>query len=68
MATNEAERSKVHIMKGFVLNPGDRVLLTVDHELDPVQATEISELLNERFPDVEFTMFAGATAIQVQAQ
>jgi len=49
----------IHFVEALTLQPGDRVLLRVDPQHVSQEVTErLGQLLNERYPDVEFTVLA----------
>jgi hypothetical protein len=47
------------------LQPGDRVLIAL-HQATVPRAQQMKDQLEQRFPGVEFTLLAGATAVAVQ--
>lgn len=57
---------RVHMMiEGLIIEPGDRVLIATQTELEPEAAREIRDLLEEFFPDAEFIILSGATIAKV---
>lgn len=65
--TNEGR--DVVILKGFNIEPGDRVLLTVAE--DTAKYEESQRLLDEirdRFPGVEFTLVGGVSGVAVERE
>lgn len=49
-----------------VLKPGDRVLLVTSRFVDMEEASRTRSILDERFPDVDFTIASGYDNVLVQ--
>ena len=57
---------KIVIAEGFVLQPGDKVLVSVPgYELNPAQVQEIVAKLKEWAPEVDWFVASGASAIKL---
>lgn len=57
--------SRITVMEGWVLNPGDKVLLISAHEMDEEGCKETIRELRKRFPEIDFTIIQGMTGVQV---
>jgi len=60
--------SRVSVMEGWVLKPGDKVLLLADPHFDPEDMEHIKSELLARFPEVDITIMQGFTGLQVHRQ
>jgi protein involved in polysaccharide export with SLBB domain len=51
-----------------LLRPGDRVLVTVAEDMEPVEAQDMAATLRDAFPGVDFTVLAGVASIAVMGE
>lgn len=58
-------RDRITVIEGLVLKPGDKVLLIGPPTMTPDDVRQMLEHLRMRFPEIEFTVVAGFTGIQV---
>jgi hypothetical protein len=49
----------VCVIEGLVMHPGDKVLITLDREVTSDDALRVKRLLQEKYPNVEFTFGSG---------
>jgi hypothetical protein len=53
------KHKSVQVIEGMVMRPGDQVLITLDREVTTDDALRVKRLLQEKYPDVEFTFGSG---------
>lgn len=58
-----AEHDLPVVQSALVVRPGDRVLLTVGPGHTPTECIALRDRLAEHFPDVQWTVVAGVTAV-----
>lgn len=57
--------SRVMVMEGWRIEPGDKLLLLGPQHLDAEDAEHIGAELRRRFPEVDVTIINGFTGVQV---
>lgn len=58
-------KQTLFIDQGFIIKPGDKVLLIAPPTLAPEIVREHIEHLERQFPDTEFTVMQGYTGVQI---
>ena len=58
-------RSRVMVMDGFNIKPGDQILLIAPPDVSQFQMAEMMAELTKRHPEVGFTVVAGFTGVQI---
>lgn len=59
---------EIHIVEGWVLKPGDKVLLMLDGHIDYEEsdADEIMDLVKKNFPEVTFMLVHGVKGLRLR--
>lgn len=60
--------SRISVMEGWVLQPGDKVLLLTSSHYDEGEIEHVGMELRKKFPEIDFTIVLGMTGIQVHRQ
>lgn len=61
--TDTERVTHVHVADIVLIRPGDRVLIAFKNELTREDADEIKSIMEERFPDADWTVAGGVSAI-----